>query len=73
MQDLKGSIRVFCRIRPPAVTGDQSESCIDFMEDGNLAVYDPARVSAPTSKYGFSLVFVPGASTLNGACWLIVG
>lgn len=29
IQDLKGSIRVFCRIRPLGRTGDSSEACIN--------------------------------------------
>lgn len=40
VQDLKGTIRVFCRIRPLGRTGDKSDSCMDVGTDGELAVYD---------------------------------
>ncbi len=40
MQDLKGSIRVFCRVRPAGTTGDAAPSCINLGTDGELAVYD---------------------------------
>ena len=28
VQDLKGNIRVFCRVRPPGATGDASASAL---------------------------------------------
>jgi kinesin family member C2/C3 len=40
VQDLKGSIRVFCRIRPLGKTGDNSETCVDIGNDRELATYD---------------------------------
>ncbi|KAI8469926.1 MAG: P-loop containing nucleoside triphosphate hydrolase protein, partial [Monoraphidium minutum] len=44
VQDLKGSIRVFCRIRPPGATGDSSSSCVDVSEDEDVvAVYNPTK------------------------------
>ena len=36
VQDLKGNIRVFCRIRPPGTTGDQNPSCLDTGVDGEV-------------------------------------
>lgn len=42
VQDLRGNIRVFCRIRPPGVTGDLSPACVDVGLEGDLAVYDQA-------------------------------
>eukprot|EP00877_Chromochloris_zofingiensis_P005398 jgi/Chrzof1/1485/Cz10g09180.t1 len=43
VQDLRGNIRVFCRIRPPGATGDLSPSCIYVGVEGDLAVYDPVK------------------------------
>lgn len=40
VQDLKGSIRVFCRIRPLGKTGDFSHSCVDVGNERELATYD---------------------------------
>lgn len=39
VQDLRGSIRVFCRVRPQGATGDFSESIIEVGEDGALAAF----------------------------------
>lgn len=39
VQDLRGSIRVFCRVRPQGATGDFSESVIEVGEDGALAAF----------------------------------
>jgi len=43
VQDLRGAIRVFCRIRPPGATGDLTPSCVDVGIEGDLAVYDLHR------------------------------
>lgn len=45
LQDLKGSIRVFCRIRPAGATGDGSGSCTEVIAEGELATFDPMKVS----------------------------
>jgi kinesin family protein C2/C3 len=41
VQDLRGSIRVFCRVRPQGATGDFSQSVLEVSqdEDGALAAY----------------------------------
>lgn len=48
VQDLKGNIRVFCRIRPAGTTGDGNPSCLDAGVDGevtsNLHVFWSAAV-----------------------------
>jgi kinesin family protein C2/C3 len=46
VQDLRGSIRVFCRCRPAGATGDTSENVVEVGEEGALAVY-----SAKHSKW----------------------
>ena len=60
IQDLRGNIRVFCRVRPPGATGDDSPSCVDAGVDSEVAVYDPARKSRRTFK--FDKVFPPRSS-----------
>lgn len=55
VQDLRGSIRVFCRVRPRGATGDGSQCVVEVGEDGALAAY-----SAKHSKwhpYKFDRVF----------------
>ncbi len=39
VQDLRGSIRVFCRVRPQGATGDTSQSVLEVGEDGALAAF----------------------------------
>ena len=39
IQDLRGNIRVFCRIRPQGTTGDHSERVTDVTDEGMLSVY----------------------------------
>lgn len=36
VQDLKGSIRVFCRVRPAGATGDPSPPCTSASIDGEV-------------------------------------
>ena len=36
VQDLKGKIRVFCRVRPAGATGDGAPSCIEVGVDGQV-------------------------------------
>ncbi|KAG1659504.1 hypothetical protein FOA52_015346 [Chlamydomonas sp. UWO 241] len=61
VQDLKGAIRVFCRIRPAGRTGEASAACMEAGEDGELAVHD---ASAPNGLrlYAFDKVFGEGVS-----------
>lgn len=58
VQDLRGNIRVFCRIRPPGLTGDSGPSCVDVGMDGDMALYDPARADKK-SVFKFDRVFDP--------------
>lgn len=36
VQDLKGRIRVFCRVRPAGATGDGASSCTEVGVDGQV-------------------------------------
>ena len=36
VQDLRGAIRVFCRVRPAGATGDGSPPCVEVGVDGNV-------------------------------------
>ncbi|KAG1666625.1 hypothetical protein FOA52_005834 [Chlamydomonas sp. UWO 241] len=42
VQELKGSIRIFCRVRPSGATGESSEPCLEPGEGGELALHDPS-------------------------------
>lgn len=61
VQDLKGNIRVFCRIRPPGTTGDQNPSCLDTGVDGEVnTVKLPALLSSCITATGKSLCSMHG-------------
>ncbi len=82
VQDLRGAIRVFCRVRPCGTTGDPHESCVDMGSDQELGTYDPAKPHVQPRAYRFDRVFGAGAtqediyadtqplirSVLDGAC-----
>lgn len=38
IQDLRGNIRVFCRVRPIGITGDETECCVDLADEGEVAI-----------------------------------
>ncbi|WIA16158.1 hypothetical protein OEZ85_012873 [Tetradesmus obliquus] len=50
VQDLRGNIRVFCRIRPAGATGDMSPNCVDVGMDGDMAIYDAQHGSRRVFK-----------------------
>ncbi|XP_021281976.1 kinesin-like protein KIN-14L [Herrania umbratica] len=62
VQDLKGNIRVFCRIRPAFCAGAQN--AIDFIgEDGSLVILDPLKPQKDGRKlFQFNRVFGPSAT-----------
>ncbi|XAR68496.1 Minus-end-directed kinesin ATPase [Bertholletia excelsa] len=62
VQDLKGNIRVYCRIRP--VLCDEAKSVIDYIgEDGSLVVMDPLKPQRDGRKvFQFNHVFGPTAT-----------
>ncbi|PON53900.1 Kinesin-like protein [Parasponia andersonii] len=62
VQDLKGNIRVYCRIRPPF--NAEAKSVIDFIgEDGSLVLLDPSKSEKDGRRvFNFNKVFGPTAS-----------
>ncbi|XP_059645872.1 kinesin-like protein KIN-14L [Cornus florida] len=62
VQDLKGNIQVYCRIRPSFSAG--AKNVIDFIgDDGSLVVLDPSKSHKDGRKvFQFSRVFGPTAS-----------
>jgi hypothetical protein len=44
VQDLRGAIRVFCRVRPVGTTGDNNSGlCVDVGGEQDIAAYDPSK------------------------------
>ncbi|KAD5317519.1 hypothetical protein E3N88_17465 [Mikania micrantha] len=62
VQDLKGNIRVYCRIRP--AFRSNTKNVIDFIgEDGSLVVLDPTKANKDGKKlFQFNRVFGPSAT-----------
>ncbi|XP_042002759.1 kinesin-like protein KIN-14L isoform X2 [Salvia splendens] len=60
VQDLKGNIRVYCRIRP---VSPEVQNVIDFIgEDGSLVVKDPKPLKDGKKIFQFNHVFGPSSS-----------
>lgn len=62
VQDLKGSIRVYCRVRP-FLSGQSSYlSTVEFIEDGNIAINTPSKHGKGRRSFSFNKVFGPSAT-----------
>ncbi|KAJ9184835.1 hypothetical protein P3X46_004522 [Hevea brasiliensis] len=62
VQDLKGNIRVYCRIRP-AITGKKSNVIYFVGKDGSLVILDPLKPRKDgRKKFQFNQVFGPTAT-----------
>ena len=70
VQDLKGNIRVFCRVRPAVnaagkrVKVAQENRCTVYStsDPDALIANDPARASRPSKRYNFNKVFTESTS-----------
>ncbi|OMO71404.1 hypothetical protein CCACVL1_18234 [Corchorus capsularis] len=62
VQDLKGNIRVFCRIRPSFCAG--MRNAVDFIgKDGSVVILDPSKPQKDGRKlFQFNHVFGPSAT-----------
>ncbi|WOL10299.1 kinesin-4-like isoform X1 [Canna indica] len=62
VQDLKGSIRVYCRVRP-FLPGQLSGSTIGSIDEGNITIVTPSKYGKETRRsFSFNKVFGPSAS-----------
>ncbi|KAJ0959848.1 hypothetical protein J5N97_000448 [Dioscorea zingiberensis] len=61
IQELRGNIRVFCRIRP--AFNMEAKSSIDYTgKDGSLIVVDPTNPQSIRKSFHFNKIFGPDAS-----------
>ncbi|KAG1331811.1 kinesin-like protein KIN-14A [Cocos nucifera] len=61
LQELRGNIRVFCRIRP--MFHEEAKCTIDYIgSDGSLMVIDPAKPQNARKIFQFNKVFGPTAT-----------
>ncbi|XP_044981811.1 kinesin-like protein KIN-14F [Hordeum vulgare subsp. vulgare] len=62
VQDLKGSIRVYCRIRP-FLPGQVSSSTVGCIDDGNISIITPSKSGKEGRKsFSFNKVFGPSST-----------
>ncbi|XP_058191331.1 kinesin-like protein KIN-14I [Rhododendron vialii] len=63
VQDLKGSIRVYCRVRPFLPGQPNSVSSVDRLDEGSITIYTPAKYGKDGRKsFTFNKVFGPSAT-----------
>ena len=55
-----------CRVRPRGATGDPAASCVDFGDDGQVALYHP--LSGRRGTYTYDKVFPPEATQEQVRC-----
>ncbi|GKV31984.1 hypothetical protein SLEP1_g40630 [Rubroshorea leprosula] len=63
LQDLKGNIRVYCRVRP--FLGGQSTrlvSVLDNIDEGSITIVTPSKYGKGRKAFTFNKVFGPSAS-----------
>ncbi|GMI76034.1 hypothetical protein like AT2G47500 [Hibiscus trionum] len=62
VQDLKGSIRVYCRVRPFLSGKSSYLSIVDRIEDGNLSINIPSKNGKGCKSFTFNKVFGQSAT-----------
>ncbi|KAH1130356.1 hypothetical protein J1N35_001734 [Gossypium stocksii] len=61
VQDLKGSIRVYCRVRP-FLSGSSYLSTVDHIEEGNIIINTPSKYGKGHKSFTFNKVFGQSAT-----------
>ncbi|GAB2281699.1 Kinesin-like protein KIN-14I [Dionaea muscipula] len=62
VQDLKGSIRVYCRIRPSLSREASYVSTVESIDEGNITIKTPSKYGKGHKSFSFNKVFGPSAS-----------
>ncbi|CAN1199228.1 Kinesin-like protein KIN-14I [Linum perenne] len=62
VQDLKGSIRVYCRVRPFLSGQSDYMSTVDYLEEGTITINAPSRHGCGQKSFSFNKVFGPSAT-----------
>ncbi|MBA0826502.1 hypothetical protein Goarm_011347, partial [Gossypium armourianum] len=57
VQDLKGSIRVYCRVRPFLSERSSYFSTVEHIEDGNITIGTPSKYGKGCKSFTFNKVF----------------
>ncbi|KAK1560159.1 hypothetical protein Q3G72_022996 [Acer saccharum] len=62
VQDLKGSIRVYCRVRPFLSAQSNYLSSVDHIEEGIITINTPSKYGKGRRSFNFNKVFGPSAT-----------
>ncbi|XP_026434413.1 kinesin-like protein KIN-14M isoform X3 [Papaver somniferum] len=64
IQDIKGSIRVYCRIRPSSPGQSGKKTCIDYIgENGEMSIENPNKLGKERRRnFKFNKVFGPSST-----------
>ncbi|KAK4363588.1 hypothetical protein RND71_018829 [Anisodus tanguticus] len=62
VQDLKGSIRVYCRVRPFLPGQSSYISNVDHIDDGSITIGVPSKNGKGRKSFNFNKVFGPSAT-----------
>ncbi|KAL4572145.1 hypothetical protein LXL04_018914 [Taraxacum kok-saghyz] len=62
VQDLKGNIRVYCRVRPSLGGRSDFKSVVDSIEEGTITINTPAKYGKGCRSFNFNKVFGPSAT-----------
>ncbi|KAJ8899052.1 hypothetical protein K2173_010205 [Erythroxylum novogranatense] len=62
VQDLKGSIRVYCRVRPFLSGQSNFLSTVENIEEGTISINTPSRYGKGYKSFNFNKVFGPTAT-----------
>lgn len=62
VQDLKGNIRVYCRVRPSLGGRSDFKSVVDSIEEGTITINTPAKYGKGCRSFNFNKVFGPTAT-----------
>ncbi|KAI4372292.1 hypothetical protein MLD38_010539 [Melastoma candidum] len=63
LQDLKGNIRVYCRVRPSTSGATNRQNVVDRIEEGNIVINTPSKYGKDARKsFTFNRVFGPSAT-----------
>ncbi|KAH9730627.1 kinesin-like protein KIN-14I [Citrus sinensis] len=62
VQDLKGSIRVYCRVRPFLSGQSNYLSTVDHIEEGNITINTPSKHGKGWKSFSFNKVYGPSAT-----------
>ncbi|KAJ0610172.1 putative minus-end-directed kinesin ATPase [Helianthus annuus] len=62
VQDLKGNIRVYCRVRPFLGRQSNATNTVDCIEEGTISINTPPKYGKGRRSFSFNKIFGPSAT-----------